>query len=126
LTFAPGPDGDLYAATIQGTVSRYDGTTGDFKEIFISSGSGGLAGPRDMIFRDGWLYVASINSDEVLRYDLTMDLSPEVFVSAGLGGLDAPDGMAFSPDGDGPGFVGGPSGPIGRPIAAEAAPARFY
>ena len=64
-----GPDGtndgklDLYvAAAHQGAVYRYDGTTGAFKGVFVSVGSGRLDAPQGMVFgSDGNLYVASGN-----------------------------------------------------------------
>jgi hypothetical protein len=46
-----GPDANLYVASIQtNSVIRFDGTTGDYIDDFIASGSGGLARPRDITF----------------------------------------------------------------------------
>src|SRR4051794_35801304 len=37
---------------------------------FITSGSGGLNGPRDLVQGpDGYVYVASLNTNSVLRYN---------------------------------------------------------
>ena len=104
LTF--GPDGDLYAATDPNSVSRYDGATGDLKQVLITAGSGGLTGPRDLVFTpDGKLLVASIYTDEVLRYDAATGQFIDVFASAASGGLDDPDGMSLGPDQNGDGVV---------------------
>lgn len=132
-----GPDGkkdgklDLYvAAHHEGAVYRYDGTTGAFKGIFVSAGSGGLDSPFGMAFgTDGNLYVASgnwftssngpLNSGDfpagaVMRYhgpnaakpgtpDPAQNQSGAVFVpppKPGTSGLANPNGLLFGPDGD--------------------------
>src|SRR5579859_316166 len=64
-----GPDGatdgklDLYVTDVfLNSVLRYDGTTGAFKGVFVTSGSGGLINPFGLVFGpDGNLYVASAN-----------------------------------------------------------------
>jgi hypothetical protein len=56
-------------------VRRFDVPTGDFGDTFVRSGSGGLHGPRGMVFdHDGNLLVANQNvnqpiAGEILRYD---------------------------------------------------------
>jgi hypothetical protein len=46
-----GPDGNLYVGDYgDGSVKRYNGTTGAFSNAFVSSGSGGLGGPTFLIF----------------------------------------------------------------------------
>lgn len=82
---------------------------------FVSSGSGGLKGATGIDFGPAdKLFVASVNSDEVMRYQGPFDPSPgapdgistsrksppAVFVKAGLGGLDAPEWLQFGPDGN--------------------------
>ena len=67
-----GPDGALYVSSFDGdAVLRYDGTTGDFIDVFIAEGAGGLNGPdAGMVFGpDGALYIPSYYSDQVLRFD---------------------------------------------------------
>jgi hypothetical protein len=52
-----GPDGDLYVSSFGGSptsawnsVLRYDGATGAFVDVFVTSGSGGLGGPAFLVF----------------------------------------------------------------------------
>jgi WD40 repeat protein len=96
LTF--GPDGKVYTSGSAHpcTIRRYDATTGEFLDTFVPAGR--IAGVRDIVFRDGYMYVASINSDEVLRFNATTGAFVDAFVTAGSGGIDSPDGMAFGPD----------------------------
>jgi streptogramin lyase len=121
-----GPDGtndgklDLYvAATHVGTILRYDGTTGAFKGVFVSVGSGGLDAPQGMVFGpDGNLYVASGNwftssngpfysgdfpAGAVLRFEGPSGPNPGAFlgtfVAGSCGGLANPNGILFGPNG---------------------------
>lgn len=97
-----GPDGKFYVASGGATdvVLRYDGVTGDFLNIFVSDGAGGLDEPSAMVFgADGHLYVSSKETDAVLRYDGTSGAFMNAFVSTGSGGLDEPFGLVFGPDG---------------------------
>jgi sugar lactone lactonase YvrE len=121
-----GPDGkkdgklDLYvAAVLQGAIYRYDGTTGAFKGVFVSAGSGGLDAPAGIVFgADGDLYVASGNlftssgtfytgdfpPGAVLRFQGPSGHKPgafmDTFVASGTGGLANPNGILFGPNGD--------------------------
>lgn len=103
LTFGPG--GYLYASLGGGpganTIRRYDAVTGAFVDTLVN---GGIADTRDMVFRDGFLYVGSENSDEVLRYNATTGEFVDAFVPAGSGGLDGPHGLTFGPDANGDGI----------------------
>src|SRR5262249_49590763 len=46
-----GPDGNLYvASTGTSEVLRYNGMTGEFQDVFITRGSGGLFAPRHLAF----------------------------------------------------------------------------
>lgn len=68
LTF--GPNGDLFVSCANNTVRRFDGTTGDFLGVFVTSGSGGLASPRGLAFlSNGNLLVTSSTNNFVLEYD---------------------------------------------------------
>jgi len=125
-----GPDGkedgklDLYvAATHQGAIYRYDGTTGAFKGVFVSVGSGGLDAPQGMVFgADGNLYIASANlftssngpyysgdfpPGAVLKFEGPSGRNPGAFlgtfVPGGSGGLGNPFGILFGPDPSGNG-----------------------
>src|SRR5207249_3686893 len=76
-----GPDGNLYATSGGGSASseysrvlRFNGTTGEFIDAFVPAGSGGLTGPRGLVFGpDGNLYVNGNDSapGSVLRYNGT-------------------------------------------------------
>ncbi|MEO8083278.1 MAG: beta-propeller fold lactonase family protein, partial [Ardenticatenales bacterium] len=82
-------------------VLRYNATTGAFVGVFVTSGSGGLNGPQDLVFGPtGDLYVSSIASNEVKRYNGTTGAFISTFVTAGLGGLDQPHGLRFGTGGD--------------------------
>ncbi len=51
LGFAFGPDGNLYVPSRDSDeVLRYDGTTGDFIDAFVTAGSGGLNEPANIVF----------------------------------------------------------------------------
>lgn len=46
-----GPDGDLYVVSLNNnSVVRFDGTSGAFESVFVTSGSGGLNGPKQILF----------------------------------------------------------------------------
>ena len=94
-----GADGHLYVSSgISDQVLRYDGSTGQFIDIFAHGG--GLDGPIGLVFgSDGELYVASALTDMVVRYDGTTGDFIDQFVGAGDGGLNNPTGLLFGPDG---------------------------
>jgi hypothetical protein len=126
-----GPDGngdgklDLYVASSfedssNNNVKRYDGTTGQFLDEFVTTGSGGLDHAAGITFGpDGNLYVASggwggnggiFGLAAVLRYEGPTrpdNLPPGTFlgtfVQPGSGGLNSPFGLLFGPDGNGDG-----------------------
>lgn len=89
-----------------GSIPRYDATTGETVNLFVSPGSGGLgsecaAAPMGMLFGpDGDLYVASGGAtDTVLRYDGQTGAFIDTFVTDGSGGLNQPASLAFGSDG---------------------------
>jgi DNA-binding beta-propeller fold protein YncE len=81
-------------------VERYDGTTGQLIDTFVTSGSGGLEEPRGLAYGpDGNLYVSKgTDPGGVLRYDGTTGEFLDSFASAG--GLSAAHGLVFGPDGN--------------------------
>ena len=97
-----GPDGNLYTAVGTGfsynSIREYNGSTGEFIKTFVPAGR--IDGIRDMAFHDGYLYVASEYTDEVLRFDASTGAFDRAFVTAGSGGIDAPHGLTFGPNGD--------------------------
>lgn len=90
LTF--GPDGDLYFADGNVTVTRYDAATGAAVQTYSWNVPRGLAfGP------DGYLYVASI-WDSVGRFDVDTGELIDEFIPGGTGGLDFAWDLVFGPD----------------------------
>lgn len=88
------------------SIFRYDGKTGSFKDVFVTSGSGGLVSPHDPTFGpDGNLYVFSNSNNfsgtpQILRYDGTSGDFIDVFVDTGSNGFTNGIQMAFGPDGN--------------------------
>jgi streptogramin lyase len=93
-----GPDGNLYVSdATDHSVVRFNGTTGEFMDSFVSPVSGGLSGPAGLIFGpDNNLYVNSLNSNSVLRYDGTTGAFIDVFVTSGSGDLNHPAYLCFT------------------------------
>ena len=98
LTF--GPDSNLYATIhSRDEVLRFNGITGEFMDILVGSGDGGLDGPADLVFGpDSNLYVVSNHNSNVLRYNGTTGAFINEFVPAYSGGLNCPVGLTFGPD----------------------------
>src|SRR5207302_1031446 len=83
------------------SVLRFAETTGVFTDIFLASGSGGLAHSQGLAFGpDGNLYVCTQDSQSVLRFDGKTGAVMGAFVPTGSGGLALPMGLAFGPDGN--------------------------
>jgi hypothetical protein len=110
-----GLDGNLYVTSggltsppDSSSVLRFDGKTGAFIDAFVPAGSGGLAGPRALVFGpDGNLYVncSDPGPGSVLRYDGTTGAFLDVFVSSdnnppGENSAGHPRGLVFGPDGN--------------------------
>ncbi|MGD1984053.1 MAG: DUF2341 domain-containing protein, partial [Chromatiaceae bacterium] len=97
ITF--GPDGDLYVTSFNtDQVLRYDGMTGEFKEVFIEADPSKLDKPSELVFGpDGNLYVTSVGTNQVVRY-LADGAFDRVFTSGVT--MNEPRGAVFGPDGD--------------------------
>jgi streptogramin lyase len=105
--FDPYANADVYVCDLTGSsVLRFNEVTGEFIDVFVPPGSGGLDSPRHMLIgRDGNLYVTSFNTDSVMRYDGTTGTplpapgkTGAVFASGG--GLQGPAGLIFGRDGN--------------------------
>ena len=82
-------------------ILQFNAETGNFIDVFVPTGSGGLDGPLGLtIGPDENLYVSSVVNHQVLRYDGETGNFIDVFVPTGSGGLDEPDYLAFGPDGN--------------------------
>ncbi len=106
LTF--GPNGNLFVGS-DNQVFEYDGTSGAFVRIFVSSAdNGGLSQSRGLLFKpDGNLLVASYNTDAILEYDGTTGAFLGVWNSGGCPTcpgaplyLDGPWGLRLGPTGN--------------------------
>jgi len=92
-----GSDGLLYVASGQShEVLRYDGISGDFLDVFVGAGAGGLNRPNGLVFdAQGDLLVGSAATDEALRFDGSSGAFLDACVPGGAGDLLSPP--AFSP-----------------------------
>jgi DNA-binding beta-propeller fold protein YncE len=96
-----GPDGNLYVIgstwpehPSRGQVLRYDGQTGEFIDVLITSEAGMFS---DIAFgRDGQLYVCG--AEGIFRYDAATGASLGLLVPVG-GRLTSPSAFTFGPDG---------------------------
>jgi hypothetical protein len=97
-TMVFGPDGNLYLSDFTDiSVVRFNGATGEFMDIFVSNGSGGLNNPTGLVFGpDNNLYVSSFGSNSVLRYDGTTGAFIDAFIASGRGGLKTPLYLLFT------------------------------
>ncbi|MCB0216898.1 MAG: DUF11 domain-containing protein, partial [Chloroflexi bacterium] len=103
-SLAYGTDGSLFVS-VPGAVYRYDGTTGQYFEVFTQGGS--LAGATDIEFGpDGRLYVVSNATGQVLQYQGLDEPDPGAFIreflitEPGEPKPVLPIGLAFGPTGD--------------------------
>lgn len=84
------------------TISASNATVNEIGNVsaFVSSGSGGLNQPKDLVIGpDGNVYVASAGTNSVIRYTPSGQLLG-TFVTGGSGGLSNPRAVAFGPDGN--------------------------
>lgn len=96
-TLAFGIDGNLYVESQDDNqILRYD-PFGNFLDVFVSPGEGGLMTPNGFAFGpDGNFYVASRDSDQILRYDSNGQFI-DIFID-NAGTLDGPSYLYFTSD----------------------------
>lgn len=89
-------DGNILVSSFSnGSVRKYNGTTGDYIEDFVTPGLGGLSGALDnLLLENGQLLVSSFNTASVKRYD-----SDGTYVDDVITGLAGPQGLELGPDG---------------------------
>ncbi|HEX5034223.1 MAG TPA: Calx-beta domain-containing protein [bacterium] len=109
LTGIDGPEGldfdaagNIYVSGCnENAVRRFDGSTGQLIDVFVTASSGGLSCPVGVLFGpDGNLYVSDLDNSRVLRYNGVSGAFIDEFVPAGSGGLSTPFGMVFRSDGN--------------------------
>ncbi|MEM9658092.1 MAG: Ig-like domain-containing protein, partial [Planctomycetota bacterium] len=95
-------DGNLYvtAGGGNGKVLRFDGTTGNFIDEFVSADqNGGLSRPLFLEFGpDGHLYVTGSLTNAILRYDGVTGSFIDEYLAAPTGDLDNPSSFIFGED----------------------------
>jgi DNA-binding beta-propeller fold protein YncE len=78
-------------------VLRFDASSGEFVDVFVVAGAGGLEAPAGMVIDpSGVLHVASVNGNTVLRFDEDGEPLPTL-VDAVAGGIDAPTHITIAP-----------------------------
>ncbi len=105
LTF--GPNGNLFVAnggtsTGPGNIEQYDGNTGALVNVFASRGQTSFA-PGELIFQNGFLFVADGATDSILRFNQDTGAFIDTFASGG--GLSGPSDFVFGPGPNGNLFV---------------------
>jgi sugar lactone lactonase YvrE len=62
--------------------------------------TGPINGVRDIVFQNGYMYVISTYTNQVLQYNATTGAYLGVFIASGSGGLSGSQFMSFGPDGN--------------------------
>jgi DNA-binding beta-propeller fold protein YncE len=98
-----GPDGNLYVSNyesgVKGEIARFDGSTGDFLDVYVTSGRAGLRAPWKIAFNGrGELLVANWESGDgnILRFPTSRKQRGEFITRPGL----QPLYLAIGPDQD--------------------------
>jgi streptogramin lyase len=93
-----GPDGLLYVSSqLNDSILRFNASTGQFVDVFVASGSGGLDGPSGIEFHNGDLFVSGRFSNAAYRYDGTTG-TYELTIGAGV--VSPAYGLTFGLDGN--------------------------
>lgn len=81
------------------SIKRFNAQTGEYKDDYISPGSGGLSTPQDVIEKpDGNILVSGRGNTSILEYDKTSGAFIKPFTTGYS--LDNPTKIAFGPDGN--------------------------
>ena len=84
-----------------GSVLRFDVSTGDYVGYLVPPYYGDLDAPREMVIEGDYLYVSNLyDGGAIHRYDRETRSFEGVFVAYGDGGMGQPEGIAFGPDGN--------------------------
>ena len=103
---AGGDEGALIVGNLNGGfdgngILRYQASSGEFIDMMVPEGTGGVTGCCCMDFGpDENLYVSSVFTGEVYRFNGVTGEFIDVFVPAGSGGLVIPLVTKFGPDGN--------------------------
>jgi hypothetical protein len=101
------PDGDVLVSSFAtNEILRFAGpetdpasgrVPGDFMEVFVTAGDGGLSGPADLTFGivEGHLLVISSGTSDIKRFDGSTGAYIDDYIPAGV--IGAPGAMAFHP-----------------------------
>src|SRR5262249_32956248 len=84
---------------MNGSVMRFNATTGTFIDTFIPAGSHGLSGPVGLALApDGNLLVSGMDSSNILKFNATTGAFMSTFVAPGVGGLKNPFDITYDKD----------------------------
>ncbi len=93
--------GDIFITSeTNNSVMRYNGTTGAFINVFVTAASGGLNGPKGLVFNPvtGNLLVASFGTNQILEYNGTTGAFIKIWSIVGVH-FDGPYGLRIGREG---------------------------
>ena len=94
-----GPDGSLYVAS-DDKIFRFNGTNGNFIDVFITKNKSGLDNPQGLSFDDSFIYVSSYDNNRILQYTTDDGTFESEFVPSRDRGLFGPVGTVVDEDAD--------------------------
>jgi len=102
VAIANNTDGEFYVSSAtQNTILRYNSTDDKFNVFISPENSGGLEGPKDLVFdpENKYLYVSSFLTNEIFRYNAETGIFVDKFVSSQSGNLIDPKYATIGPNG---------------------------